>query len=294
MNKILIGDNQFWGVNHISDEKGRQTAIKFSDVNEIMKVLDFAYELGIKTFVCSTVSRVSEICDIIRANPAKYIDYEIYPTIPDVHKYANAVSDLGILGTLKEYLPSNPLTFLTKGGFAYATKDFISIMEMLVDTEMKMFRGIKTGVIFIQNNITDLLLGLGMKEIFVEFHNYIKKKYNAEAGFMTMNLPRMVNFLEQSGIKDPIICSSINQIGFRMSGGIAEYEKVIAQNRCRCIAMQVLAGGAIKPKEAFKYLCKQEGISSILFGSSSLNNIKNTIDIINNFTKKNLNIISKQ
>ena len=285
MDRLLIGDNQFFGVNHISDAKGMQNAIRFSDTREIMKVLDYAYELGIKTFVCSTHARISEICDIIRGNPSKYIDYEIYPTIPDIHKYANALSDLGIIGTLKEYIPSNPFSFFTKGGLAVATKDFISIMEMLIDIEMKMFRGITTGVIFIQNNITDLLLGLGMKDVFIGFNNYIKKKYNAEPGYMSMNLPKLLSFLKECGIENPVICSSINKIEFRMSGGKELYEKVIAEENLKCIAMQVLAAGAIKPEEAFEYICKQKGISSILFGSSSFSNIKNTKELVEKYSK---------
>jgi hypothetical protein len=284
MNRILFGDNQFFGVNHISDDKGRQNAIRFSDTKEIMKVLDYVYELDIKTFVCSTHSRISEICDEIRANPSKYNDYEMYPTIPDIHKYANALSDLGIIGTLKEYLPGNFLSFVTKGGMAVATRDFISIMEMLIDAEMKMFREIKTGVIFIQNNICDLLLGLGMKDVFIAFDSYIKKKYNAEPGFMTMNLPKMISFLNECNITNPIICSSINKIEFRMAGGKELYEKTISENKCRCIAMQVLAAGALKPEEAFEYVCKQKGISSILFGSSSFGNIKRTKELVYNFS----------
>ena len=285
MDRLLFGDNQFFGVNHISDDKGRQTAIRFSQTSEIMKVLDYAYELGIKTFVCSTHARISEICDTIRRNPSKYTDYEIYPTLPDVHKYATAVSDLGLIGTLKEYIPGNFLTFMTKGGLAYAQKDFISIMEMLIDVEMKMFRGIKTGVIFIQNNICDMLLGLGMKDVFIGFNRCIREKYGAEPGFMTMNLPRMISFLKECQIENPIICSSINKVEFRMSGGKETYQKVIAANLCRCIAMQVLAAGALKPKEALEYVCNQKGISSILFGSSSFNNIKNTKELIERYSK---------
>ena len=284
MDRLLIGDNQFFGVNHTSDEKGRQNAIRFSDTREIMKVLDYAYELGITTFVCSTHSRISEICDIIRANPAKYVDYKVYPTIPDVHKYANALGDLGIVGTLREYLPSNPLAFLTKGGLAVATKDFISIMEMLIDVEMKMFRGIDTRAIFMQNNITDLLLGLGMKDVFVGFSNYIRTKYNAAPGFMSMNLPRLLSYLRECAIEYPVICSSINRIEFRMSGGKELYEKVIAEEKCKCIAMQVLAAGAIRPEEAFEYVCKQKGIASILFGSSSCANIQNTKALVERYS----------
>jgi hypothetical protein len=153
-------------------------------------------------------------------------------------------------------------------------------MEMLIDLEMKAFRGIRTGVVFIQNNLNDLLLGLGMKEVFVEFCNYIKKKYDAEAGFMTMNLPRLLHFLGDCGIENPIICSSINKIGFRMCGGKEVYEKAIAGENFRCVAMQVLAGGAISPSEAIEYVCQQKGVKSILFGASTELHIKQTKELI--------------
>ena len=52
------------------------------------------------------------------------------------------------------------------------------MMELLIDAEMKMFKGIETPVIFIQNVLTDMILGLGMKDVFAEYHNYIIKKYN--------------------------------------------------------------------------------------------------------------------
>jgi hypothetical protein len=280
MDRILIGDNQFWGVNHISDEKGRQTALRFSDTREVMKVIDYSYDLGIRTLVCTTNQRVSEIADFIRAAPSRYKGYQIYPTIPDVHKYASALSDLGIIGTLKEYLPANPLGFVAKGGIALASKDFISIMEMLIDLEMKAFRGIRTGVVFIQNNLNDLLLGLGMKEVLVEFCNYIKKRYDAEAGFMTMNLPRLLHLLKDCGIENPIICSSINKIGFRMCGGKEVYEKTIASEKFGCVAMQVFAAGAISPPEAIEYVCQQKGIKSILFGASTESHVKQTKELI--------------
>ncbi len=86
-------------------------------------------------------------------------------------------------------------------------------MELLIDAEMKMFRGIETPVVFIQNVLTDMILGLGMKDVFAEYHNYIIKKYNAEPGYITMNLPQLLDALEEVGIRNPIICSSINKIG---------------------------------------------------------------------------------
>jgi hypothetical protein len=286
MERILFGDNQFFAVNHISDEKSRAQSIKFKDDAAIIKVLDDAISCGINTFMCTTHDRIANICDIIRANPEKYEGFKIFPCMPYAHKYANAVTELGIAGTLKQYVPGNFFGSLFKGGMAYLTKDYESIMELMIDAEMKMFKGINTPVIFLQNVITDLLLGLRAYDVLVAFHAYIKKKYNAEAGFITMNMPKLVSVLESKGVENPIICSSINKVGFRMSGGKAIYEETLKKGKFRAVAMQVLGGGAIHPKEAIEYVCSLPNIESILFGASSVGNIKSTTSMIKEFDNK--------
>lgn len=287
MERILFGDNQFFAVNHISDEKSRAQSIRFKDDAAIVKTLDYAIAAGINTFMCTTHDRIANICDTIRANPEKYRDFKIYPCMPYAHKYANAVTELGIVGTLKEYVPGNFFGSIFKGGVAYLSKDYLSIMELMIDAEMKMFKGIDTPVIFLQNVITDLLLGLRMTDFLVAFHKYIKKKYNAEAGFITMNMPMLLNVLEKAGIENPIICSSINKVGFRMSGGKEIYEQTLKTRKFRAIAMQVLAAGAVPPKEALEYVCSLPNIESILFGASSQGNINQTASLIHQFDNKN-------
>ncbi len=286
MERILFGDNQFFAVNHISDEKSRAQSIRFKDDSAIIKTLDYAREAGINTFMCTTHDRIANICDVIRANPDKYRDFKIYPCMPYAHKYANAVTELGIVGTLKEYVPGNFFGSLFKGGMAYLSKDYLSIMELMIDAEMKMFKGINTPVIFLQNVMTDLLLGLRMTEILVAYHKYVKKKYNAEAGFITMNMPMLLDVLEKAGIENPIICSSINKVGFRMSGGKEIYEQTLKTRKFRAIAMQVLAAGAVPPREALEYVCSLPNIESILFGASSKGNIQETATLIHQFDSK--------
>ena len=285
MERILYGDNQFFAVNHISDEKSRAQAIKFKDDSAIIKTLDYAIEAGIKTFMCTTHDRIAQICDFIRANPEKYKGFKIYPCMPYAHKYANAMTELGIQGTIKQYVPGNIFGTMFKGGMAVMSKDYLSIMELLIDAEMKMFKGIDTPVIFLQNVITDLLLGLGMDDVLKAYHDYIAKKYNAEAGFITMNMPKLLDTLEGVGIINPIICSSINKVNFRMSGGKELYEETLKNRKVRAIAMQVLGGGAIPPKEALEYVADLPNIESILFGASSKTNIQSTVSIIENFDK---------
>jgi hypothetical protein len=285
MERVIFGDNQFFGVNHSSDEKSRAQAIKFKGNKAIMNVLDIVIEEGITTFMCTTHDRIADICKTVRSDE-KYKNFNIYPCLPYAHKYANAVTELGILGTIKQYVPGNLFSTFTKGGLAFVKKDFISMMELLIDAEMKMFKDISTPVIFIQNVITDMILGLGMTDFLVAFDKYIREKYNAEPGYITMNLPLLLNTLESCGIKNPIACASVNKIGFRMSGGKAVYEKTIAEKRCRLIAMQVFAAGTIPPKEALEYVCGMDGINSILFGASSRTNIKNSKELIDTYSTK--------
>ena len=95
-----------------------------------------------------------------------------------------------------------------------------------------------------------------------------------------MNLPRMLDVLDELGIENPIVCSNINKIGFRMCGGIEVYEKTIATRKFRPIAMSVLASGALQPREAIEYVAPQPKIESIVFGASSRANIKQTAQLI--------------
>ena len=285
MERILYGDNQFFAVNHLSDSKSQALAIRFKNNDAIIKTLDQAREAGINTFMCTTHDRIAQICDIIRANPKKYEGFKIYPCMPYAHKYANAMTDLGIAGTIKQYVPGTLFGTMFKGGKAFISKDYVSIMELLIDAEMKMFKGINTPVIFLQNVITDLLLGLGMVDLLKGFHDYVAKKYNAEAGFITMNMPKLLDTLEGAGISNPIICASINKVNFRMSGGKEIYEETLRTRKFRAIAMQVLGGGAIPPKEAIEYVSGLPNVESILFGASSKANIENTVATIHNFDK---------
>jgi hypothetical protein len=285
MEKVLFGDNQFFAVSHLSDEKSRAQSIRFKENSAIIQVLDQVIELGMHTFMCTTHDRIAEICDHIRDNPGQYKDFRIYPCMPYAHKYANAVTELGYLGALRQYLPGNIFTTLAKGGMAFVGKDFMKMMELLIDAEMKMFKKIDTPVIFIQNVMVDLILGLGMKEVFVEYDRYIRKKYSAEPGYITMNLPLLLDTLESVGINNPVICSSINKIGFRMSGGIGIYEKTIRERKFRPIAMQVLAAGALGPEEAMEYIGRFPQIESVLFGASTRSHIKQTRDLVNQYLR---------
>jgi hypothetical protein len=277
MDRLLFGDNQFFGVNHMSEDKARAQSVRFQEIKSIIDVLDNAYDEGIKSFMCTTHDRMALICDHMRAHPDRYGDFSFMPSMPYAHKYANAVTEEGMLGALKRFLPAEGFfNAAMRGGMSFAKKDIEGITTLLIDSEMKMFAGLNTPVIFLQNVVVDLLLGLGFKEAFRIFSVHVQTRYNAEPGFITMNLPALLDALEEVGLTNPIVCSNINKIGFRMCGGFEAYERVLRERKFRAIAMSVFASGAIPSREAIEWVCEQPNIEAIVFGASSKANIRNT------------------
>lgn len=284
MDRLLFGDNQFFGVNHMSEERARAQQIRFQDLDAIMSVLDDAYDEGVTTFMCTTHDRIAEVCDRVRAQPDRYADMKFFPCMPYAHKYANAITDEGILGAIRKFLPEDGLLdSIARGTSSLARKDIEGITTLLIDAEMKMFSGVSTPVIWLQNVVVDLLSGLGFTEAFRIFADHVKTKYNAEPGFITMNLPRTLDDLERAGVENPIVCSNINKLGFRMSGGVDSYLEALDKRPFRAVAMSVLASGAIPPREAIEWVCGLPNLESIVFGASSRANIASTVRLVDEY-----------
>ena len=289
MDRLLFGDNQFFGVNHMSEEKARTQSMRFQNIQAIVDVLDAAYEEGIRTFMCTTHERVGEICDHWRAHPDRYTNYEFFPCMPYAHKYANAVTDYGMLGAVRHFLPDKGLVDAAmRGGMSLLKKDIEGITTLLIDAEMKMFKGLKTPVIFLQNVVVDLLLGLGFRDAFRIFADHVRRRYDAEPGFITMNMPRLIDMLEEAGIENPIVCSSINRIGFRMCGGIEAYIDAMKTRDFRPIAMSVLASGAIPPEEAFEWVCRLPKLKAVVFGASTRGNIRQSRQLVERYWTRSI------
>lgn len=284
MDRLLFGDNQFFGVNHMSEEKARAQQMRFQDTDAIMSVLDDAYDEGVTTFMCTTHDRIAEVCDRVRANPDRYADMKFFPGMPYAHKYANAVTEDGFLGAIRKFLPEEGLLdSIARGTSSLARKDIEGLTTLLIDAELKMFAGLSTPVIWLQNVVVDLLSGLGFTDAFRIFADHVRKRYNAEPGFITMNLPRLLDDLEKAGVENPIVCSNINKLGFRMSGGVDGYRDAMEKRPFRAVAMSVYASGAIPPREAIEWVCGLPNLESIVFGASSRRNIASTVSLVDEF-----------
>jgi len=241
MDRVIFGDNQFYGINHMSEEKARALSERFADFRDVTAVLDVAYDCGVRGFMLNSNEWAKDIVEYMRSSEGRYEDVRLYPYIPYPHKYANAVAEKGIMSTLIDVVLSDNsakgvMGMIAKGGQTLLSRDVMKLMELLVDVEMKIFRGMDVEVVFLQNIVTDLLLGLGFGDVLAAFSAYIEKKYGAKGGFMTMNLPYCVEQLSAAGVENPVVCAAINKSGYLMNPGIVEYEEILRSGGFRAVA----------------------------------------------------------
>ena len=271
----------------MSQDKAQQLAERFHSLDSIFSVYRSAFDADIRAVMLNSNDRAAEICDRFRANASSYSDLAWYPSIPYPHKYANLVAEKGIPGALNDILfrqgsTASGLGKLAQGGLALVSLDAVRMMKVLIDAEMAMFRGLNVRVIFLQNIVTDLLLGLSMQDLFVEFCEHIRKKHGAMPGLITQNMPYLLARLKEWGISGVAICSSINKLGYLMSPDRKSYETALAGNdpvRYPMMAMSTMASGALPAPEAYSYI-NSLNLQSVVFGASTKRSIDETTRLI--------------
>jgi hypothetical protein len=287
IDEVVFGDNQFFGINHMSQERAQQLAEQFYDLDNIFGVYRIAIDAGIRAVMLNSNDRAADICEHFRSRASQYPHLTWYPSIPYPHKFANLISEMGMVAALTHILFKDTsalkgLGAIARGGQALLSKDAIQLMRMLVDIEMRMFAGLDTRVVFLQNIVTDLILGLELKDFFHEYCEHIRKKYGALPGLITQNLPRLREQLQRWGISELVICTSINKIGYLMSPSLGAYEQALAANdpqAYQVMAMSTLASGAIPATEAYEFV-NALNVQSVVFGASSRKHIEETVRLI--------------
>lgn len=287
IDEVVFGDNQFFGINHSSQERAQQQAERFRDLSAITEVYQHALDAGVRAIMLNSNERAAQICDWFRARQSSLPPIAWYPFVPYPHKYANLVAEKGMLLALKEALLQGnsalgALGMLSKGGITVLNRDEIRAMQMLIDMEMRTFRGLDVRVVFLQNIVTDLMLGLGADVILREYCAHIRRAYGVLPGLITQNMPRLLSFLADAGIEELVVCSSFNKIGYLMSPSLDSYVEAAQRNdpgRYQLMAMSTLASGAIPAREAYEFINRQN-VQSVVFGASSARNIRETVSLI--------------
>ena len=158
--KIFLGDNQFLGINHASESRAIERAIKFQDVFAISEIVKTAQLLGYDGFFCTLHEKfipfykLCSVDEVLQKMP-------IHACLPYAHKYSEMVTQHGWLGSLKHLGKNNAGNLILGGVSAYLGKDLTRLIRGVIGSELSFVKDLNLESIYIQNVATDFLLGLG-------------------------------------------------------------------------------------------------------------------------------------
>ena len=276
--KIILGDNQFFGVNHFDLKKGEKTKLRFDTTKKIKAFIDDSLNIGINGFMINSNEMGYELITSFDFD----INKEIHYSIPYPHKYASMVNENGMLSLFK-YLYNN--TSLIKniiGGVKLVTtQNLKSLTPLALNLEVP--SNLRKGsYVYMQNIITDLLLGLGRGDILIEFINSVCR-LGYKPGIITLN-PIMFDKIlkkevENKWTRDLVVCFNINKEGFNVFPSILEVENFIkSRPKYKLMGMSIFASGAANITDSINYI-KKLNLDYVVFGSSRVENIKSNFEL---------------
>jgi len=281
---ILLGDNPFFGVDHLSQERARQKARESQNFGNMLDVICYSLNAGVKGMVASTHPKLKDFIDFISTKSNVIGEIEFYPIVPYIQGYVLKLNEKGMIRTLMDTLNpptnfQNKLKILTKSSLGAIRKDIFALFKAFIDIELAQLHSAKINTVFLHDVLTDLALSLNIKEMFEIFQVHLHDEYGLEAGLVTKNFPLLVAKLDDWNSKFSLIMTSFNRAGFQMNPSKEACEKTLVSYGGNLIAMSVLAGGFLRPKEARDYIFLQPKIDTMVIGISSTVHAKDTFEL---------------
>lgn len=268
---LILGHNQFIGISHISEERGREREKRFSDVKNIYSVVEKAVDLGYKEMIIETHPRMLKFLEYYKNN--RTFDTVFYLQVPYVQGYIQKMNEKGIPGLITEIIQRNSFktvfNMALKNMIHLAKKDYLSIATSVLQLEVAPFMDVKIKAILLHNILTDLSLSLQTADVFTKYISYVENELRLKPGFITLNFQLFKNSFEKWGIKPPLVMTPINPAGYDMNPSKQVVEAAVKKYKGEVIAMNILGGGAFSVNEAYSYLKSFDNIKSCAVGASS-------------------------
>jgi hypothetical protein len=287
---ILLGDNQFFGVNHLSPEKGRAMEERFKDISEVKKIMYYAIDNGVNAVFFSTHPLVYQITDMMRADP-DLKKMSVYVNIPYISKYVRMLSEKGMERTIRTMLLGEKglmrkMAFIMRGGISLARGNYLDLANCLVDVEMGPFYDLNVKAIFLHDALTGLAIGYDMVNVIKNFYQYIRRRYQVIPAFGTLNYPLMADILKRAEIGRTLVMCAVNKKGYFMNPNKQASEEEFSKHSHSILAMSTLAAGSLKPEEAYEYIASLGTVKHIVVGLSSKEHADETFRIARKYFAK--------
>lgn len=289
---LLVGDNPFHGVSHLSQNRARERSRNITDSTYCANLVKTAVANGADGFMFSvSETTLNIIGELSRDN----VSLKLYAIAPAASDYVRLASRLGTPGMAihlaKQVIKSGNPKAIMSGFEGVVLQNPIGLMKAFLYYEICRIKSVSKPVnslycFMLHEIVTEMALALNLDWIFKAFVDFMISM-KIKPGFETRNSPVLIDRLIQAGIdlSAIVIVAPYNDIGFQMSPSKAECEKALLNAvGAEVIAMSILASGYIKPEKAIEYVNSISGLKGVVVGVSSENhalNFKNFREAIN-------------
>jgi hypothetical protein len=286
---LLIGDNPFIGVSHLSQAWARDRAQKL-DIEKTVAVIDKALSSGASGYTFSIPHPTNlEILKTMKKGKVT-ASFGLYPVLPYAEGYVRAANERGMAGLatmLMSKMLRSKAKVLLKGGIAAVTFDAVRMLKSYVDFELNDYLNAKPNkaelrTVFLHEVIVDLALSFGLVDLLNSYIEHVHDNYHTNPGFVTRNFGTFVeSFQEKIPLKDVVIMAPFNAIGFQMNPSKQSCEKHLAElTNGNVIAVSVLAAGYLRLNDAIEYIKTLPNLSGVAVGVSSVEHAEDTFTVL--------------
>jgi hypothetical protein len=275
---LLVGDNPFLGISHLSQERARDRTVGESAA-EKASIVKTAIENGADGFSFTVNDTTLSILKKMREqNTISQVN--LYPIVPYAFEYVRIATQIGTPGLARKL--AKQMVF--SGNVGAVLGGLSSVMTMNPEGLMKTYlayeisrvqsataKKAKLTAVLLHEVITDMALALNFDWLFKSYVSYFSSK-GITPGFNTRNFPYLVKkFTEwQIELDQIVIETQFNKVGFQMNPSREECEKTLRSLRSPIVlAISVLAAGYFKPSEALDYIVSLESLKGAVVGVST-------------------------
>ena len=278
--RIVLGHNAFFGVDHLSTNRGADRAAHFSDVKNVVAIVNEAVVSGAGGLMLSTHPKAAVICKAIEDDSNLVSQLEIFPLLPYAQKYVTRANEIGLVRVVTQTLAQASLRDkVGLGSDFFRTvfrRDPLDMVKTLMRLELRIFKELNVSTVFLHDAISDLLLALNMPQIFSLYASTLRKRFGTKCGVATKNLPLLVRRFQEWDLDLPVVLTHVNKAGFHVNPSLKECEETLQDPALTVMAMGTLASGFLTPNEAYEYVNKFKSVKSVVVGASSKAHIEDT------------------
>jgi hypothetical protein len=273
---LLVGDNPFQGVSHLSQNRARERGTDVTEPAFSAELVKLSLKNGADGFMFS----VSEATlSILRIMPRTDKNLKLYAIVPAASDYVRLASQLGTPGlvahTIKQIIVSRNFKAIFSGVKGVIKQDPVSLMKAYLFYEISRIKSAITSeadlsCFLLHEIVTDMALALNLNWMFRSYIDFMLR-LKIKPGFETRNFPYLVERFTEWGIDlDRItLVTSFNKAGFQMVPSKTECERTLMNiPKTEVVAMSVLAGGYLKLPEAIDYVNGLSRLDGIVVGVS--------------------------